>query len=785
MPNVQYPNATGQTTSDFMGVYPNGLQWNLKGDYQETAAGMATSGAANVVIATTSVFSSADVGKVGIMRGAGVAGADVYGTITGYTSPTTVTVSFTASTAVVGGTFAWGTDNSPGLTLALSDLKDGKGGCGLTIPSGSYLMMSTVKLTLGTHIKGASCWVHHLGTWSATTFVQGPGMNADLFVSEFDPAFGGTPDWLHAGSLEDIMLWGDRRTNKRGRGLNLYRLGENFRLNNVKAYGFPRDGIRVYDYAAPNIVGNVSCFVNGTRLTVTADATTDKLSATAHGLLDGEIVRFHSTGSVPAGLTAYQDYYVVSSATNDFKVSATSGGAAINLTSAGSGTISCSIGSGFLYDCSPSASNTLGQISGDNNAVALLRATSLYKTRLTVLAIKSERSTIATMPFVGNDCVVSVFNANGGGVDIDQLNVYASTGGGNAIIQQTADASSSTGKVDIKGGIDVYAGHETAYAYGYQNLSVNVNLAVTSILNRPLMTEAIQYMGDRTNRELKIANVYGGLVLSHDDTAPNVITHNAVNFGNADQGGFISVNSRFSGDYATGWVKTSTNASNKAMFMRLAAALWEIRYGTAAGYGSTTDPGDPFISVLDDGRTFIGRKAKNAAGTQTLKVCDAETGGATLFRVQANSGQTGYIGEFLDTGGVARVLIDYLGNMEVKLNLKLSNLTANRPLKLSGNDVTADKIDLGGANDVTGTVSTVNGGTGGNYADFAALVAAVKAALGLGISDISGLTAALAGKSDVGHTHTFTGSALAGHSHTVSGASTNSVSGGTPAGTIT
>lgn len=74
-------------------------------------------------------------------------------------------------------------------------------------------------------------------------------------------------------------------------------------------------------------------------ITVTADATTDKLTATSHGLANGTLVKFHATTTLPGGLSATGQYYVVSTASNDFKVSLTSGGTAVDLTSAGSGTI--------------------------------------------------------------------------------------------------------------------------------------------------------------------------------------------------------------------------------------------------------------------------------------------------------------------------------------------------------------------------------------------------------------------------------------------------------------
>ena len=73
--------------------------------------------------------------------------------------------------------------------------------------------------------------------------------------------------------------------------------------------------------------------------TVTADASTDKLALSGHGMVNGTRVRFSTTESdLPAGLSVDTDYYVISTATNDFKVSTSSGGSAVNITDTGTGT---------------------------------------------------------------------------------------------------------------------------------------------------------------------------------------------------------------------------------------------------------------------------------------------------------------------------------------------------------------------------------------------------------------------------------------------------------------
>ena len=67
----------------------------------------------------------------------------------------------------------------------------------------------------------------------------------------------------------------------------------------------------------------------------TADSSTDKITRTAHGFADTDKI-FFTAGGMPAGLTANTTYYVRDATTNDFKVAATSGGAAIDITSNGS-----------------------------------------------------------------------------------------------------------------------------------------------------------------------------------------------------------------------------------------------------------------------------------------------------------------------------------------------------------------------------------------------------------------------------------------------------------------
>lgn len=67
---------------------------------------------------------------------------------------------------------------------------------------------------------------------------------------------------------------------------------------------------------------------------VTADATANDFTATAHGLTDGTAVTLGGT-TAPAGVTLGTTYYVVTATANDFQLAATRGGTAIDLTDAG------------------------------------------------------------------------------------------------------------------------------------------------------------------------------------------------------------------------------------------------------------------------------------------------------------------------------------------------------------------------------------------------------------------------------------------------------------------
>lgn len=70
---------------------------------------------------------------------------------------------------------------------------------------------------------------------------------------------------------------------------------------------------------------------------ITTTFATDLINAVANGLLDGQKVQFSTDDTLSAPLLEHTDYFVRDATANTFKVSLTSGGAAVNLADDGTG----------------------------------------------------------------------------------------------------------------------------------------------------------------------------------------------------------------------------------------------------------------------------------------------------------------------------------------------------------------------------------------------------------------------------------------------------------------
>jgi len=73
----------------------------------------------------------------------------------------------------------------------------------------------------------------------------------------------------------------------------------------------------------------------------TSIASPCKVGYTAHGLINGQAVKFTTTGALPTGITAGTTYYVVNKGANDFEIESSIGGGSINTSGSQSGVHTC------------------------------------------------------------------------------------------------------------------------------------------------------------------------------------------------------------------------------------------------------------------------------------------------------------------------------------------------------------------------------------------------------------------------------------------------------------
>ena len=79
------------------------------------------------------------------------------------------------------------------------------------------------------------------------------------------------------------------------------------------------------------------------------NASTDKITLNDHGFVNGDELRFYGD-DLADGLNVTARFYVINKTTNDFEVSLTSGGSAVNIVDAGTGTQQMSLDPISVYD---------------------------------------------------------------------------------------------------------------------------------------------------------------------------------------------------------------------------------------------------------------------------------------------------------------------------------------------------------------------------------------------------------------------------------------------------
>lgn len=122
-------------------------------------------------------------------------------------------------------------------------------------------------------------------------------------------------------------------------GLTLFQGGEPVNLagKTVKVVGRKNDATEWFAERTTGVTSQDSLGI-----TVTADASTDRFTATDHRLKSGDIVRFSTTGTLPAGVEAGTNYVVYRPTQHTFQVcDPGTPTTEIDLTTAGTPTITC------------------------------------------------------------------------------------------------------------------------------------------------------------------------------------------------------------------------------------------------------------------------------------------------------------------------------------------------------------------------------------------------------------------------------------------------------------
>lgn len=223
------------------------------------------SAGANVLSSATAVFTTADVGKLVGILGAGAPNIPFTGTITGFTDSHHVTLGTSASNTVTNGFAAYGTDNLAALAAAVAAL--GTNGGTLSLPPGSFATSNTWVIPSNVSVEGAGRNQTALYLIASIKNTGGP-----FAVIEFATAAGGGPsaglvDRVSCKALRVGIIPAEARSQN-GNGIAM--IATNFLIDDCEvyvpgsAYSTMASGILVYNNnnsgapAGPGTIRNCS-----------------------------------------------------------------------------------------------------------------------------------------------------------------------------------------------------------------------------------------------------------------------------------------------------------------------------------------------------------------------------------------------------------------------------------------------------------------------------------------------------------------------------------------------
>ena len=176
------------------------------------------------------------------------------------------------------------------------------------------------------------------------------------------------------------------------------------------------------------------------------NTSTEKVNSTAHGFVNGDEVRFYGTDMGTLNITSR--YYVVGAGTNDFQVSTTSGGSAVNIADAGSGTQEVSLDPIAVYDLVNEVEKSVTTTQGAAYLISTTPSTDLKSTSIADYSFMVNTDTTVAM-----DSATSVNNVNRAYVYLkqgDYATTYLINIDGTEYSHTTPDGSADDDRADIE-----------------------------------------------------------------------------------------------------------------------------------------------------------------------------------------------------------------------------------------------------------------------------------------------------------------------------------------------
>jgi len=233
------------------------------------------------------------------------------------------------------------------------------------------------------------------------------------------------------------------------------------------------------------------------------------LTKAEHGLADNTVVRLTTSTTLPTGFVSTADYYVVSSTTDTFKLSATSSGTPINFSNAGSGTHSYSFPNTYA--------------SGDlvtNNAASYLTV-SAHTSGSTFAGDSTYWTLIANSAIETTSASIDMHNGNGTNKVFTTTYTYTAVGDIQVFVNGALQATNLYTITNTGGGNNItFTAPTSAPSSGTNNVIIWGATVVAEAAKAGALTYSATAENHRTTAD-RFANLVTGSVTDAESGATN------------------------------------------------------------------------------------------------------------------------------------------------------------------------------------------------------------------------------------------------------------------------